>query len=254
MIKIFDSFSKLINHYKVLGFQGLLLLLNRYFKKNSIIEVNLTGYRHPLFIRNNTSDITVFYQIFLSRSYNIIYGIEPKKVIIDCGANVGLSTVFFKNRFPEAKIISIEPEKSNFEILQKNTEKYSDIHCIKSGIWNNTTNLIFKNVQHGSWGFVVEEVDYSNETTIPAISINDIMKKFSISKIDILKIDIEGSEKELFESNYEAWLPNTKIVIIELHDGLKNGASKSFFNAISKYNFHIMINDENLIFYNMETF
>ena len=81
-----------------------------------------------------------------------------------------------------------------------------------------------------------------------------LMKKFNISQIDVLKIDIEGSEKELFESDYEEWLPNTRMLIIELHDGFRKGASKSFFNAISKYNFHMMKNDENLIFYNMESF
>lgn len=253
MIKILNSLTKFLNHYKVLGFSGLLLLFKRYFKKNSIIEVNLANYYHPIFLRNNTSDITVFYQIFLAESYKFNYGVVPK-LIIDCGSNIGLSSVFFKNKFPEAKIISIEPEESNFEILLKNTEKYTDIHCLKSGILNKTTNLIVKPTEYGNWSFVVEEVDYKNNETIPALSISDIIKKFNISQIDVLKIDIEGSEKELFNSNYEDWLPNTKIVIIELHDGLRKGASKSFFNAISKYDFHMIKKDENLIFYNEKYF
>lgn len=96
---------------------------------------------------------------------------------------------------------------------------------------------------------MVEEVDFCNEDTVSAISILDIMDFYKIEYIDILKIDIEGSEMELFENNYEGWLSKTKVLIIELHDSKRNGASKSFFKAISNYNFTMIIKEENLIFY-----
>jgi hypothetical protein len=63
-------------------------------------------------------------------------------------------------------------------------------------------------------------------------------------------MDIEGSEKEVFESSYEYWLPKTRMLIIELHDNMKNGTSKSLFAAISKYDFSFDMRDENLIFTN----
>ena len=76
------------------------------------------------------------------------------------------------------------------------------------------------------------------------------MIEYNFPKIDILKLDIEGSEKELFETNFEDWLPKTKILIIELHDAMKTGCSKSVFNAISKYDFSFSIKGENIIFTN----
>lgn len=241
---------KILNHFEVLGGQGILLLFKRNIKCLKSFSVLLPRFKHPVLLRNNTTDVCVFYQVFLAKSYNIYYGFEPK-VIIDCGANIGLSVIYYKNRFPDAKIIAIEPEISNFELLKKNTEKYNNIFCIKSGVWNKSADLVIKEGNNGNWDFVTEEVNFksSDSDTIPAISINEIIDTYDIDQIDILKIDIEGSEKELFEMNFENWLKITKVLIIELHDGLKPGASKSFFNAVSKYNFHMSKKNENLIFY-----
>lgn len=92
-------------------------------------------------------------------------------------------------------------------------------------------------------------MDYEDSSTIRAISINEIMLKYNIDHIDILKIDIEGSEKELFQEGFESWLSKTSLLIIELHDGLNSGASKSFFKAVANYEFSMLRNNENLIFY-----
>lgn len=247
-LKLVSLPHKILFHFQVLGIQGISLLLKRNIKKYKNFNVLLPKYKHSILLRNNTTDVCVFYQVFLAKSYDIYYGFEPE-VIIDCGANIGLSAIYFKNRFPEAKIIAIEPEMSNFELLKKNTEKYDNIFCIRSGIWNTSTNLIIKDENSENWGFVVEEVDYKNNNTIPAISIDEIISNYGINQIDILKIDIEGSEKELFEINFENWLKVTKVLIIELHDGLRQGASKSFFRAISRYDFKMSRKNENLIFY-----
>lgn len=235
-------------HFKNLGFQGALLLLKRNFKVFSSFNIMLPGYNFPVILRNNSSDVTVFYQVFLEKSYKIKVNKEPK-VIIDCGANIGLSVVYFKNRFPNSKIIAIEPETSNFQLLKDNTKMYKDVYCLNSGIWYKSTNLKIKNKDLGNWGFTVQEVNYEDSTTIKAISINQIMLKYDLKYIDILKIDIEGSEKELFQEDFEYWLSKTGLLIIELHDGLNYGASKSFFKAISNYDFYMLKKNENLIFY-----
>ncbi len=114
------------------------------------------------------------------------------------------------------------------------------------GIWNKITNLLVKDVGFGNWGFVVEEVDTETPDSIRAITITDIMKMYNIDYIDILKIDIEGSEKELFESAYEEWLPKVHLIIIELHDRFRKGTAKSFFKTMSDYNFSLTLKDENI--------
>lgn len=238
-----------INSYYIrFGIRGWLYLLRRANKFSSIIKFSHPNYKFPVYIRNNTSDIGVFKQILLKQDYHLNIRFKPK-VIFDLGANIGLAAVYFKNKYPWSEIISIEPEASNFKMLRKNTEYYSGIKCYQAGIWNKNTNLIIKNIGNDKWGFMVEEANDSTVETIKALSIEALMKDSGINEIDILKIDIEGSEKELFEKNYEYWLSRTKVIIIELHDHLRAGSSKAFFKALDKYDFSLSRRGENLIIY-----
>jgi FkbM family methyltransferase len=241
MKKIFLRIYYLTQLYTRFGYRGILFYLKCFFKWNQTISFSHDNYLHPITLRNNTTDIPTFEEVIVNQNCSIKYDFEPE-VIIDCGAHIGLASVFFINKFPKSKIISIEPEQSNFEMLLKNTKDYGNIHCLNCGVWNKSANLLIKDNEFGNWAFSVEEVDFCNENTIPAITINDIMKRYNFDKIDILKINIEGSEKELFESNFEEWLSKTKIVIIDLHDSIRNGASRSFFKALSNYNFSLSLN------------
>jgi len=236
------------NHLNILGIGGILFLIKRILYRDKIIEIRVKGYLHPIFLRNNTSDITVFYQIFFEKSYAVDYRIAPK-IIIDCGANIGLASIFYKIRFPNSVIYAIEPETSNFNLMLRNTEGSKNIICIKGGIWNKQTNLLIDNDISGNWGFKVNEVNYSNNNTVSGISIPYLMEQYRFDEIDVLKIDIEGSEKEMFESNFKSWLPKTKVLLIELHDGHRKGATKSFFQAINNYNYSMVRKNENLIFH-----
>ena len=67
---------------------------------------------------------------------------------------------------------------------------------------------------------------------------------------DIVKLDVEGSEKEIFSENYEGWLPKKKVLIVELHDRMKKGCRKAVFQAISRYDFSLQVAGENLVFTN----
>jgi len=240
--------KKLYLCVKLFGFQGILLLVKKYFFKNQIISFSSSAFSQPLLIRNNTFDFPIFYQVFLNGEYSITYDFEPK-VIIDCGANVGFAAFYFKNKFPNAKIISIEPDATNFEFLQKNTKNYSDIFCLKGAVWNKDTNIVIKDFGYGSWGFMIEESLNPTKDTVKAYTIDQLMEQFDLDQIDILKIDIEGSERELFESNFEKWLGKTKVIIIELHDNLRKGSSKSFFKALSNYDFSLHLSGENIVIY-----
>ena len=215
-------------------------------KKKRIIKTSFRSIVHPIYLRNNTSDIDAFYQLFYDKEYDIKFEKDPD-VIVDCGANIGLASIYFKNKYPNAKIIAIEPEAANYQLLVKNTGQYHDIYCLEAGVWNKTTDLKIKDVGLGNWGFVTEKVDHEDGSTVKAISIDKIIEQFGLDKIDVLKIDIEGAEKELFENNSELWLPKVRAVIVELHDGMKEGCSKSFFRAMLPYKFKMQTKGENII-------
>ncbi|MGZ8556821.1 MAG: FkbM family methyltransferase [Chitinophagaceae bacterium] len=201
------------------------------------------------FLRSNTTDPGIFGQVFIAKQYEIPYFFEPK-TIIDAGANIGLSALYFADRFPDASIIALEPDKDNFEIALQNTKNNSHIKMLKKGIWNKNTflEIIDSNTKKDS--FMVKESVNQTSSGIEAISIETILQQEGWQVIDILKIDIEGAEKELFSGNYEKWLPLTKVIFVEIHDNMKKGCSKSVFKAISRYNFSFTMKHENLVFIN----
>ncbi|MBU0731353.1 FkbM family methyltransferase [Patescibacteria group bacterium] len=201
-----------------------------------------------LAVRENTSDASVFRQIFIFRDYKLNLPVEPK-FIIDAGANAGYSTVWFSQNYPDAEIVAIEPESSNFELLEKNTGDLNNVNAIKAGLWNKPGFLKINDTGEGKWGFMTKEVEESEEHDIETITVGELLEKSGQEKIDILKIDIEGAEKEVFSSNYESWLPKVEILIIELHDRMKEGCSQAFYKAIENYSFDITKKNENLILF-----
>ncbi len=195
-------------------------------------RIKLPTIQHPFFLRPNTSDISLFYAIFLREEYDFDLQ-EPPKKIIDAGANVGLFAIRIKNKFPDAEIICIEPDPENFELLQRNVAPYKGIVCENKGIWSSNTRLrVVDKYKIGKWALCVEEDDAG---PIDAITIPSLLNKYNWSKVDLLKMDIEGSEKRLFNQPGLDWLLKVKTIVIELHDRFEAGCAQPFFRAINEY-------------------
>ena len=141
--------------------------------------------------------------------------IKPK-VIVDGGAYTGLSTVYFAKKYPKAKIIAIEPEESNFNILKLNTHKFKNVIPIRAAIWKEKTYLELLYSEQGYWATTAREVKNKTIKSVRAITVVDIIKDNN-DQIDILKLDVEGAEKEIFSNKDISWLENLRVLIIELH-------------------------------------
>ena len=198
-------------------------------------------------LRPNTSDIIVYKQVFLWNEYNIPIDFEPK-VIIDGGGNIGLSAIYFASRFNQSKVYVLEPEEQNFKLLSRNTTNNSRIIPIESALWG--SNISYKtNSSSGFWGVQIYEDLTDNSKS--SITIKDLMERYDIDYIDILKLDIEGAEKEVFKGNVE-WLKRVKIIVIELHDFMVSECAKTFFHAIENLNYSMDISGENIIIKNLD--
>ena len=224
--------------------------LNAYYQlshtKNGVVRISIPQSATKVAIRVNTSDIQVFKQMFFANdsNYDIHMDIKPK-IIVDGGANAGYASIYFANKYPDAQIIAVEPEVSNVEILRENTASYQNIRVLQAGIWNRRAFLKIRNQEDEHWAFQVQESE-CHEGAIEAITIEDIMKLSRTEFIDILKLDIEGAEKEVF-SGRQDWLDKVGILIIELHDKFKPGCSQAFYSAVSQFNFKKFHKGENII-------
>ena len=216
--------------------KGINIVISIHFSKKKLIEISLPELKYPIKLRSKTSDLPTFESIFLYEEYKFPIDFQPK-LVIDGGAHVGYSSIFFANKFPEAKIVAIEPETSNYELLKENCCNYKNIELLNVGIWNKSTYLKIKDVDTGTSGFIVEEVSSNEDFSLRAMTIKEIIKLSDLSEIGILKLNVEGSEKAIFSSGYEDWIDKVKIMIISLHDWIMPGCSETFYNVINKYNF-----------------
>ncbi len=222
----------------------------------NMIFINTPGILSPIALRTQTSDsdVELYKQVYIQGEHNYLPRNYKPKFIIDGGANIGLTVLFFSHIYPGAKIYAVEAETSNFELLKYNTYFYQDIELFQKGIWDKDTNLIVKDIGLGKCGFIVEETRETGKDVIEAVTINTLLKQSGHQEIDILKLDIEGAEKEVFSGDCDDWLGNVGLLIIELHDRMKAGCSDAFYNAISKYDFERMVQGENVILVNKKKF
>ena len=215
----------------------------------------LNKFNGRLRIRRQTTDFLVFEQVFLDKDYEFPYLGEIKNVI-DAGANIGLTSLFYASSHKPEKIISIEPEKNNFETLCFNCANFENITPINAALWHKKETLTIHEHDLGNWAFTTSieggSSHASTDQTIQTFTIPGLMKQFDMDIIDILKIDIEGSEYELFSNNVSGWLPKVKYLIVELHENLKPGVTDTFHKAIEPYNFKVTPKAENLILENQD--
>jgi len=182
------------------------------------ISVRSQFAQFPLWCRHGTSDTDVFGQIFVYREYRCLDDVSDAKLIIDCGANVGFSAAYFLTRFPGAHVIAIEPDEDNFNSLARNLAPYSPrLTALHKGIWSRPAGLVISEAPFGDnreWAVTVRETRDDERPTLEAITIPSLIPEGG--RVSILKVDIEGSEREVFSGNCD-WLDAVDNLVIELH-------------------------------------
>ncbi|MEM6257007.1 MAG: FkbM family methyltransferase [Planctomycetota bacterium] len=195
---------------------------------------------HPLQCRAGTSDIDVFKHVYVLREYAMFDGLEKPGLIVDCGANVGMSTAYFLARHPGAQVIAVEPDQGNYRQLMHNTRHYGQrVRAVQAGVWSKDIGLNFVKDGFGdgrAWAIAVEEARLDEEPDLHAVSIPALLNDSGHDRIALLKVDIEGSELALFSEGAESWLCRVDHLVIELHG---HACEQAFYKAIEPYDFEI---------------
>lgn len=199
--------------------------------------------------RPEEPDVNLMKSIFQFQEYALPLKNFSPKLILDCGGNIGCAAVYFANVYPNSKIYSIEPEKNNFKLLKYNTSQYKNITPINSAVWDKETFIRVEDKGYGTWGFMTFETAKDDPAAFTTVTVSKLLKESGCNEIDLLKVDIEGAEKEVFGAvDVDEWLSKVNVITIELHDRMKLGCSYEFFKAISKYRWFFTMKGENLIF------
>lgn len=228
MKRLIRKVQSLLVYLDAFGVAAGLRVFLRKRKKHGAITLRVPGIAHPLHLRAGTSDLYMFEEVFLQGEYAIQQTLDPK-LILDVGANVGFASVWFANQYPNAQIIAVEPDASNVAVLRRNVAPYPNVRVVEGAVWweNTTVSLQDEGDKSGI------QVRAGEGGAVRALTIPELA---GTQKIDILKLDVEGAEKELFEHD-PAWLANVGVLMIELHDRFKPGCSKALYSALVRHDF-----------------
>ena len=196
-------FSKLKHYHSSLGWKGVAAFcMAKLRRRESVFSARIPNIKFPVSVRLATTDVSVLKQVLLEKHYNFPLQFSPR-TIIDAGANIGLSAVYFANHFPGAQILAIEPEFSNFQLLVRNTAPYPNIKPMHAALWHSEGSISLFDPGSGNHGFQTSELQTETNLknkSVRATTVEAILRDSGWETLDLLKLDIEGSEKEVFDA------------------------------------------------------
>ncbi len=172
------------------------------FTKNSKSEI--------VFCEKGESDLFVFHQIFFGNELDYIIqlleNISGKLTILDLGANIGVTSLLFLNRFENCYVYCVEPFENNCKKIIRNLGvNYSDRYMLyQNVIWKDSRDMYLntKFRDGKAWSMNFNDVYHANSKVYKAIPLNEIITQNEIKLIDFLKIDIEGAEENLLKDEF----------------------------------------------------
>jgi FkbM family methyltransferase len=219
-------------------------------------------------IRPDNSDADVFIKVFGKREYDIsrfpqslrmraayqaILDAARTPIIIDAGANVGAASLWFAQQFPLARILAVEPDPANAELCRLNTQSCCNVEVIEAAVGSDL-GWVSLHQPEGGAGWAVRTVRNSDDGKVPVRTIRDLAQTGQgAGQLFVVKVDIEGFERDLFESNTE-WVDEVEVLVIEPHDWMLPGkrTSSAFQKVMAGRDFELLISGENLFYCRFE--
>ena len=202
-------------------------------------------------LRSATSDWFTFDQIFIHEDYNLKalkrypefealyakYSAEGTPLILDLGANIGLSSVYFHHVWPASKIVAVEPSDDNFAVLRENFGGNEKLEAMLAGISSKSSRLALTDSSVEKNAFTTTVIEPGTDGGVQGVTVPEILARYPSSagyRPFIVKIDIEGFESDLFAENTD-WVNDFPVLIIEMHDWLFPGqrTSTNFLKTIA---------------------
>jgi FkbM family methyltransferase len=208
-------------------------LARRHIIPEILVVVRSRGFEHPISIRLGTSDLLVYQEIMRDKKYATMLNLPHTETIVDLGANIGLVSAYFLSNYPDSRLVAVEADPSNFELCQINLKHYGDrAELANVAVWSSNGHVQLRRFSD-YWATQTEPVNNPSETIVPARDMRTIVSTFNVERIDILKVDIEGAESELFHGDTD-WLDRVTSIVIELHGA---ECEKAFLDALNGYRY-----------------
>ena len=207
-------------YYEFSGIRGVSAATSfRVFRRPRELAITPPESSYPVFLRLSTSDVCSYRDVLIcqDKPYDPHIPNFRPHTIVDVGAHIGMATLLFAHRYPMARIIAVEPEPANFAALVRNTSPYRNIVPVQAALWKQDGEVrLGKSTAHPKGAFAIAE---DGDQRVRAVTMETLMRENGLGTIDFLKVDIEGAERDVFQSC--AWIKNVRVMAIELHDRVR---------------------------------
>jgi FkbM family methyltransferase len=197
-------------------------------------------------LRESGSDMLTFIEVIKEQVYKDVLSLVPRcEAIVDLGANIGLASLYFASHYPACRIFAVEPNPSTYALLTSNLAPLIEAgrcQTLNAAVWRRATDLgAAESVKtnHYSAFKTTEVVGKSSEggPKISGLPMSRILLQSGFQKVDLLKVDIEGAEVELFQDEL-SWLTTVRAIAIEFHG--ESRRLSNFDEIMATYGFKII--------------
>jgi FkbM family methyltransferase len=181
------------------------------------VSIKSSDLAHPFYIRLGTTDFGEFCHTVVRRAYRKSLPLHPIKLIIDAGAYIGDSTCWYASQCPDAIIVALEPDPNNFLALTRNVAPYgSRVRAQQSALWHENQQLKIVDGGGGS-GMSVRELCAGETPDCLGVSLQTLIGQLSPGGVDIVKLDVEGEEVNLFAVEFDDWIEKAHTIVVDIH-------------------------------------
>jgi FkbM family methyltransferase len=201
-------------------------------------------------LRPTVSDLTTLQEVMKHEVYGALPELLPSpQWIIDLGAHIGLSSLYFLGRYPTVKVLAVEPHPGNFALLQNNLRPWIDsarCRAVCAAAWSRDCALrptVCLNEPNQA-SFSVQLASAEESGSIRGLSMATLIGMTGAAEVQLVKMDIEGSEAALLTRD-ASWLRAVQCLAIEFHDDLR--AQLCFDELMTTYGFDIVHDGEHTV-------
>lgn len=237
------------------------ILLSPPFLRRQLIYLPSASKRLQSIESNSYFDWATIHEIFIRREYSLqpfrhwpmvntfyqdLASTGKPILILDLGANVGVSARYFVAKFPEATVACVEAAPLNYPRLRANLVNQENVAIYEAAISSEMGQAELFDNGLGNNAFQTFGKGKSIDV-IPATTVGKILEDFPGHELFMVKVDIEGFEAKLFESNFD-WIDRAKVIAIETHDWMLPGEaiSANFIQSLSGRDRDLVFRGENL--------